>query len=104
KREVMQRQRAESALMESQRASYQANIYVAYASLGARDTVDAERALNACEPSLRNWEWNHLHYKLDSSTLTIEAGGVSRSSPDGRWIAAALVDGDVKVWNAETGA
>jgi serine/threonine protein kinase/WD40 repeat protein len=106
--EILQRRRAEAALLEARRASYEANIHAADAYLNANEVIEAKRRLSACSPALRNWEWNHLHFKSDSSVRSFDlnengSGGVCTLSPDGNWTAAALENGSVKLWNADSG-
>src|SRR5262249_23697279 len=86
--EALERQRAEKALSEARRASYRASIFAADAYLEADKVGEAQRTLDACEPSLRNWEWSHLRSRSDNSTLTINPSKFVTKfglSPDGKW-------------------
>jgi WD40 repeat protein len=80
-REAEQRGRAESsarvANQEKQAALYQAyraRIAAAVAALLNHDVADAARHLDdeATAP-LRDWEWRHLHSRLDDSAAVVEA-------------------------------
>jgi serine/threonine protein kinase/WD40 repeat protein len=105
-REALERQRAEGALREARQASYMANIFAADAYLESHKIPEAQHALDTCEPDLRNWEWNHLRSRADTSILTINSGefwAKFRLSPDGKWIAGALSTGSLKLWSADTG-
>ena len=48
--------------------TYLARIAAAVAALSHHDVVDAALQLNAAPESLRDWEWQHLHTRLDEST------------------------------------
>lgn len=61
--------------------------------------------LDDCPNDLRQWEWRHLRQLLRSSEHVLQrAGGAVTFSPDGRWIATAGCQKEVKIWDAETGA
>ncbi len=65
---------ARTALDEKQEArvqTYQARLAAAVAALGANDVADAARQLDAAPKELRDWEWRHLHSRLDDSSLLI---------------------------------
>jgi WD40 repeat protein len=53
--------------------SYRARIAAAVAALSRHDVVDAALQLRAAPEPLRNWEWRHLHTRLDESTSVIPA-------------------------------
>jgi WD40 repeat protein/predicted Ser/Thr protein kinase len=74
-------QSARRATAEKQAAQYQtyrARIGAAGAALQNHDVADAARHLAEAPESLRNWEWRHLHSRLDDSSavLPAPAGGV----------------------------
>ena len=48
--------------------SYRARIAAAVAALSHHDVADAARQLDAAPEALRDWEWRHLHTRLDDST------------------------------------
>ncbi len=53
--------------------SYRARIAAAVAALAQHDIVDAARQLDAAPEPLRDWEWRHLHNRLDDSTSVFPA-------------------------------
>ena len=53
--------------------SYRARIAAAVAALAQHDVVDAARQLGAAPEPLRDWEWRHLHTRLDDSTSVFPA-------------------------------
>jgi WD40 repeat protein/serine/threonine protein kinase len=53
--------------------SYRARIAAAAAAISHRDVVDAARQLEAAPEHLRDWEWRHLHARLDDSTKVFPA-------------------------------
>jgi WD40 repeat protein/predicted Ser/Thr protein kinase len=53
--------------------SYRARIAAAVAALAQHNIVDAARQLDEAPESLRDWEWRHLHTRLDDSTSVFPA-------------------------------
>src|SRR5262249_31009854 len=56
---------------------------------------------------LRQWEWHYLARFCRAEPLVLRHGAEVNGlafSPGGEWIAAAVGDGTVKVWNSRTGA
>jgi eukaryotic-like serine/threonine-protein kinase len=53
--------------------SYRARIAAAVAALSHHDVDDAARQLDAAPPAWRDWEWRHLHIRLDDSTSVFPA-------------------------------
>jgi eukaryotic-like serine/threonine-protein kinase len=53
--------------------SYRARIAAAVAALAQHDIIDAARQLDAAPEPLRDWEWRHLHNRLDDSTSVFPA-------------------------------
>ena len=53
--------------------SYRARIAAAVAALSHHDVADAARQLDAAPEALRDWEWRHLHSRLDDSTAVFPA-------------------------------
>jgi eukaryotic-like serine/threonine-protein kinase len=51
--------------------TYRARIAAAVAALSAHDVADAARQLEAAPEELRDWEWRHLHSRLDDSSAVI---------------------------------
>jgi eukaryotic-like serine/threonine-protein kinase len=71
--------------------SYRARIAAAAAAISHHDVVDAARQLESSPEALRDWEWRHLHARLDDSIRVLPAiAGESRfliSDPNGIRIA-----------------
>ena len=53
--------------------SYRARIAAAIAALSHHDVADAAVQLDAAPEQLRDWEWRHLHSRLDDSTSVIQS-------------------------------
>jgi WD40 repeat protein len=51
--------------------TYRARLAAAVAALSAHDVADAARHLNEAPKDLRDWEWRHLHSRLDDSSAVI---------------------------------
>jgi eukaryotic-like serine/threonine-protein kinase len=51
--------------------TYRARIAAAAAALSAHDVADAARQPDAAPQELRDWEWRHLHSRLDDSSAVI---------------------------------
>jgi predicted Ser/Thr protein kinase len=76
--EARQRAQAEQNAMvandekrEARFQAYRARIAAAVAALGVHDVADAARQLDAAPEELREWEWRHLHSRLDDSSSVI---------------------------------
>jgi WD40 repeat protein/predicted Ser/Thr protein kinase len=78
--EARQRRQADDKTREAQFQAYRARIAAAAAAVSAHDVADAARQLNEAPEELRDWEWRHLHSRLDDSSavLPLPAG----SKPD----------------------
>jgi WD40 repeat protein len=64
----------QAALNEKQAALYQAyraSLAAASASLQDHDVADAARLLKLAPEELRDWEWHHLHGRLDDSSAVV---------------------------------
>jgi hypothetical protein len=101
---------AQQALAEKREAqfqAYRARIAAAAAALSAHDLTDAARQLDAAPAGLRDWEWRHLHSRLDDSSAVIPL-----SNPEGSFLlgapgplrVAVLDAGGVRVTDLESGA
>jgi tRNA A-37 threonylcarbamoyl transferase component Bud32 len=81
-----QRDRADAstrqALDEKREAlfqAYRARVAAAVAALSANDVADAARQLDAAPEELRDWEWRHLHSRLDDSTAVLRLLPLARA-------------------------
>jgi eukaryotic-like serine/threonine-protein kinase len=70
--------------------SYRARIAAAVAAISRHDVADAASQLGAAPAALRDWEWRHLHARLDDSIAAFPAkAGESQfliGGPTGIWI------------------
>jgi WD40 repeat protein/predicted Ser/Thr protein kinase len=74
--EARQRRQADDKTREAQFQQYRARIAAAVAALSLHDVADAARQLQEAPEELRDWEWRHLHSRLDDSAavLPVPAG------------------------------
>jgi WD40 repeat protein/predicted Ser/Thr protein kinase len=77
--EAQQRRQADANTQEAQFQAYRARIAAAVAALSVHDVADAARQLDEAPEELRDWEWRHLHSRLDdsSSVIPLPAGSTS---------------------------
>jgi WD40 repeat protein len=77
--------------------AYRARIAAATASLVVHDVADAARQLDEAPEELRDWEWHHLHGRLDDSSTVLpppmEGPRVLLSGPGGLRIGSVTADG-----------
>jgi eukaryotic-like serine/threonine-protein kinase len=67
-------QNARAAIAEKREAlfqAYRARLAAAAAAISAHDVADAADQLEAAPEELRDWEWRHLHSRLDDSSSVI---------------------------------
>jgi WD40 repeat protein len=67
-------QNARAAIAEKREAlfqAYRARLSAATAAISAHDVADAADQLEAAPEDLRDWEWRHLHSRLDDSSSVI---------------------------------
>lgn len=87
--------------------AYIANVAAADKALRSFDVAEARQRLERAPERLRNWEWFHLHGRLERSlqTLTAHHSYVYdvAYSPDGEWLASGDWGTSVCIWNARTG-
>jgi len=69
--EAQQRRQADDKTREAQFQTYRARIAAAVGALALHDVADARRQLNEAPEELRDWEWRHLHSRLDDSSAVI---------------------------------
>jgi WD40 repeat protein/predicted Ser/Thr protein kinase len=76
--EARQRRQAEEEKREALFQSYRARIAAAVGALAMDDAADARGQLDAAPQELRDWEWRHLHSRLDDSSelIPLSADGV----------------------------
>jgi WD40 repeat protein len=68
---------ADAEKLAAQHQAYRARIAAAGLALQSHDVADAARQLEAAPKTLRGWEWQHLHSRLDDSSqeIKIPTGG-----------------------------
>src|SRR5262249_3858221 len=66
-----QRRQADDKTREALFQTYRARIAAAVAALSAHDVADAARQLKEAPEELRDWEWRHLHSRLDDSSAVL---------------------------------
>ena len=74
-------QNARAALAERREAlfqAYRARLSAAAAAISAHDVADAADQLEAAPEDLRDWEWRHLHSRLDDSSSVVPLPGGER--------------------------
>ena len=100
-----------------QRREAEFSLYLHRIGLAAREwsagnVGHAEHLLDECPPELRGWEWRHLKSLCHRDVLTIghQRDGERSStvvavaySPDGRRLVSADRNGDVVIWDADSG-
>jgi WD40 repeat protein len=120
-READQRRRAdqnarqaEAQRQEALRQAYRARLAAALSALRDHQPGDAARHLEQAPERLRNWEWHHLHARLDDSVAVVRGLGGSEFAtdfcPTGTRVVSALADdvpaqnlGHASLWDARTG-
>jgi WD40 repeat protein len=83
--------------------TYRARIAAAVAALSAHDVADAARQLGEAPEGLRDWEWWHLHSRLDDSSLMIPWAGKNAGlfgAPD-KLQAWAVTDTSLRITDLE---
>jgi WD40 repeat protein/predicted Ser/Thr protein kinase len=106
--EARQRRQADANTQEAQFQAYRARIAAAVAALSVHDVADAARQLQEAPEELRDWEWHHLHSRLDDSlaVLPLPTGSTDAfliSAPD-RLQAGALTSAGLRLMDLEGGS
>jgi WD40 repeat protein/serine/threonine protein kinase len=105
---------AERANAETRSQNYLNQVALAHHELLTHHVGQAEMLLGECPPAQRGWEWHYLKRLCHTDLITIPAhtsdARALAYSPCGRFIAsgsgtwyAGKDDGDVKIWDANSG-
>jgi WD40 repeat protein len=85
--EARQRRQAEDEKRVARFQEYRARMAAAVEALAANDVADAARQLDSAPDELRDWEWRHLHSRLDDNSTVIpiagREAGLLVGAPDG---------------------
>jgi WD40 repeat protein/serine/threonine protein kinase len=105
---IVREQRAtEKAKVALQRDTYFHRIALAHHELSADRLGRAVRFLKECPKDLQGWEWDYLTRLCRVEPLVLraktEVNGLAFSR-GGEFLASAVGDGTVQVWNCQTGA
>jgi WD40 repeat protein len=104
--EARQRRQAEDEKREAKFQEYRARMAAAIGALAAHDVADAARQLDAAPDHLRDWEWRHVHSRLDDASgvipLPAEAFGFLLAAPD-RLRVGVLTDDGLRLTDLEGG-
>ena len=87
--------------------AYVARIGLANAKIEENAFDRAAELLEQCDPKLRHWEWGRLSHLCQLSRQTWHVDGPVEAvaiSPDGSTYASGDWNGQVKLWDAESGA
>jgi WD40 repeat protein/tRNA A-37 threonylcarbamoyl transferase component Bud32 len=85
--------------------AYRASLAAASAALLNHDVADAAGHLEAAPKDLRGWEWQHLHSRLDDSSVVVplsDGGGILIAAPDQLRIGVLTSDG-LRITNLDGG-
>lgn len=93
----------------AERHAYRAALFAASAGYLPNDAAAAQFSLDAAPHDLRGWEWRYLSGIADESLLALrEHGGDvpfgAAWSADGTLLVTGSFDGNVRIWDASTGA
>ena len=96
------RARAEEAEEAAAWRMYVASVTDAQMAIKNSDFARAHFLLDGCDPSLRDWEWNHLRLRCDLTTETCPDYRSCAFSPDATKLAVATHDDQIIVLDAAT--
>jgi WD40 repeat protein/serine/threonine protein kinase len=102
-----EQRKTEEALKREKQTQYYQRIALAAQARANSQASHAEGLLGLCPDEFRGWEWHYLKRLPFAQFPTLHhPAAVTRVtfSPDGRLIASGALDGEVKVWDAQTGA
>ena len=98
----------EAKSRDNEQLAYTANLHSADLNLQTLRMNDARLRLDACPPELRGWEWRHLDYVSDASSLRMGGDDAEVRSIDvderiGLY-ATAHDGGKIRLWDARDGS
>ena len=94
-----------ASLEREEQDTYFHLINLAHGEISRDNLGRAQAHLDQCPGKLQQWEWRYLKRLCKVEPLVLRHNTEVNSptfSPDGEWIAAALGDGTIKVWNIRT--
>ena len=109
----LNRQRAEAAREQGERAIYLQNISAANMALQTHDAILADELLEKCRPDLRDWEWRYLQrqchrgirtfsgYSQFTSAAAFNPDGTRLATVTGTW--GTKKPGELMIWDLLTG-
>ncbi len=103
-REQRATEKARDALRQD---TYFHRIALAHRELSVDNLGRALQFLGECPHDLRGWEWHYLMRLCRVEPLVLRDKTEVNSlafSPDGEFLASAVGDGTIKIWNSRTGA
>ena len=86
------------------RNAYLAQITLAAARVDFDSLADARKRLEQCSPVFRNWEWDHLDLRTDTSLFALDHHTTVRSvtfAPSGRRL-ASVAEERVSIWDLDS--
>lgn len=91
-----------------QRQVYRNSIWLAYREWQSQNATQAQQLLAACDPKLRNWEWNYCQRLTALFELRMQYDGKEELSgvafsPDGTRLVTAGELGNIVIYDAFTG-